>query len=195
MDQTQGAGHNQTSSTGTTQWTDYYEPYGAIKTETKNNNKAPTNFMKFTGEYLDPTGLYHLRARQNDPTTGRFLTRDPLAASLAVPACSQYPYTCGRPTVFVDPSGLDSVPYAPPATPSAPPSEEGREAIACGLFAGGFIVDAGSVIAVGVAFFTGGPAAAWETALALDKFATAGAVAIVGGFALSEGVPCLSLVG
>jgi RHS repeat-associated protein len=61
---------NLTSSSGASQWTDSYEPYGLIHSETKNNNQAPTTFMKFAGEYFDPTGLYHLRARQYDPSTG-----------------------------------------------------------------------------------------------------------------------------
>lgn len=33
---------------------------------------APTNPFGFTGEYRDPSGLYHLRARQYQPATGRF---------------------------------------------------------------------------------------------------------------------------
>ncbi len=63
---------NVTSSTGVKQWTYTYEPYGMIKTETKNKNTAPATVLKYAGEQLDPTGLYHLRARQYDPATGRF---------------------------------------------------------------------------------------------------------------------------
>ena len=44
---------NLTNSTGTTMWTDSYEPYGLIHTETKNSAQAPTAVMKFAGEYLD----------------------------------------------------------------------------------------------------------------------------------------------
>ena len=47
------------------------------RTEIKASGSQPTNLMKFTGEYLDPTGLYYLRARQYDPVSGRFLTTDP----------------------------------------------------------------------------------------------------------------------
>jgi hypothetical protein len=47
---------NLTSSTGSTQWTWSYEPYGQIRTEQKASGNQPDNLMKFTGEYLDPTG-------------------------------------------------------------------------------------------------------------------------------------------
>jgi RHS repeat-associated protein len=103
---TLGSVANVTSSTGAPQWSYVYEPYGALRTETKENNKAPASFMKFTGEYLDPTGLYHLRARQYDPGTGRFLTRDPLSALSGEPASSSFVYANNQPTAFVDPLGL-----------------------------------------------------------------------------------------
>lgn len=48
--------------------------------------------------------------------------------------------------------------------------------------------------AVVVAGITCGLRAAWSTALALDDPATVGAVPAAGGYALSEGTPCLSLV-
>jgi RHS repeat-associated protein len=62
--------------------------------------------MKYTGEYLDPTGLYHLRARQYDPTVGLFLARDPIQPATDSPYMSSYAYVDGRPTVLTDPSGL-----------------------------------------------------------------------------------------
>jgi RHS repeat-associated protein len=102
---TLGSMRNLTSSGGNTHWTDTYEPYGAIRTETKNNPSAPTNLMKFTAEYNDPTGLYHLRARQYDPVQGRFLSPDPVASSNAAASVPLYAYVANRPTVMVDPSG------------------------------------------------------------------------------------------
>jgi len=104
-----GSVTNMTSSSGTTQWTYAYEPFGLTKTETKNNSQAPTNFLKFTGQYLDPTGLYHLRARQYDPTTARFLSRDPVAQPLVDPLASSYVYAIDRPTTLIDPSGLATI--------------------------------------------------------------------------------------
>ena len=95
---------NLTSSSGATEWTYAYEPFGSTRVET--SSSGPTNFMKFTGEYLDPTGLYHLRARQYDPSSGRFPQRDPVDVASGAPAISAYAYGANRPTVFVDPSGL-----------------------------------------------------------------------------------------
>lgn len=100
-----GSVANVTSSSGARRWTLVYEPFGTITTEQKSGGNAPTNLMKFTGEYLDPTGLYHLRARQYDPTTGRFLRPDPVDSGVASPLGSAYVYAANRPTVMVDPSG------------------------------------------------------------------------------------------
>jgi RHS repeat-associated protein len=106
-----GSVANVTSSTGASQWTEVYEPFGSIRTETKNNSSAPANFMKFAGEYQDPTGLYYLRARQYDPTIGRFNTLDPLPPTIGNAYLSSYVYADDRPTVLVDPSGMG--PLAP----------------------------------------------------------------------------------
>lgn len=89
-----GSTVNLTSQSGQTQWTWSYEPFGAIRTEQKASGNQPDNFLKFTGEYLDPTGLYHLRARQYDPSMGRFTRRDP-----ADTATSRYPPMPTSPTV------------------------------------------------------------------------------------------------
>lgn len=97
---------NLTSSTGATQWTYTYEPFGTARTTTKNNNQAPSNPIQFTGQYLDSaTGLYHLRARQYDPTIGRFLQPDPRSAPLRHPYVGTYAYAENRPTLLTDPSG------------------------------------------------------------------------------------------
>ena len=94
-----------TSATGATQWNYAYEPYGTLKTETKVATKAPANVMKFTGEHLDPTGLYHLRARQYDAAAGRFLSLDPVPQVVVDPYVTAYDYVNGRPTFGVDPTG------------------------------------------------------------------------------------------
>jgi RHS repeat-associated protein len=97
-----GSVTNLTSASGATQWTYIYEPFGTIRTETKGKQTTPpTNLMRFSGELFDQTGLYHLRARQYDPTSGRFTTPDPLGAA----AGSTYAYVDDRPTIFVDPTG------------------------------------------------------------------------------------------
>src|SRR5438067_12585338 len=98
-----GSVANVTNSSGTSMWTEQYEPFGSIRTETTNNNSAPTNFIKFTGEYQDPTGLYYLRARLDDPTLGRFRSRDPVEPAVSDPSVSTYLYVADPPTVNVAP--------------------------------------------------------------------------------------------
>jgi RHS repeat-associated protein len=107
-----GSTANLTSSNGATQWTWSYEPFGSIRTETKAGGNQPDNFMRFTGEYLDPTGLYHLRARQYDPAVGRFLTPDPAGQTVNESLIAAYAYVANRPTVLVDPSGETFQPSA-----------------------------------------------------------------------------------
>lgn len=99
---------NVTSSKGSVEWTYTYQPYGAARSTTKNDNKAPANLVGFTGAYLDPTGLYHMGAREYDPTTGRFLTRDPGPARVTEPGIASYAYARNNPCRFVDPSGRES---------------------------------------------------------------------------------------
>ena len=102
-----GSVTNITSSSGSRQWTGSYEPFGVNRTS---SGSSPTNFMKFTGESLDATGLYHLRARQYDPATGRFLRTDPLDPEPMSPSISAYVYADDQPTTEVDPTGLMSEP-------------------------------------------------------------------------------------
>jgi RHS repeat-associated protein len=101
-----GSVANMTSSGGSTRWTYAYEPFGTLRTEQRSGGSAPTNYMKFTGEYLDPTGLYHLRARQFDPSVGRFLRPDPVNPRFGASFVASYAYVADRPTVMADPSGL-----------------------------------------------------------------------------------------
>lgn len=87
-----------TNAAGAVTSTFDYEPYGALKTQTG----TPASALQFTGALGDPTGLVHLRARQYDPTTGRFQTPDPLGGGYgyanANPCASPTPWDCGPPT-------------------------------------------------------------------------------------------------
>jgi RHS repeat-associated protein len=100
---------NLTSASGVPQWTYSYEPYGSARTQTQHDPGAPDNPIRFAGEQLDPTGLYHLRARQYNPADGRFLTVDPLSPTLTDPYTGAYAYTNNRPTALLDPSGKGAV--------------------------------------------------------------------------------------
>ena len=97
-----------TSASGTPLWWAEYQPYGLLR-ESGSTSQAPVNPFGFTGQYQDgPTGLYYLRARQYDPTTGRFLTVDPAAPATTSPYGSSYAYVGDDPTNAVDPSGKDN---------------------------------------------------------------------------------------
>jgi len=102
-----GSVANLTSAAGAAQWSYSYEPFGTIRTQIDHTGSAPVNLMRFTGELFDDqTGLYHLRARQYDSGSGRFLAMDPLAPVLADPYVASYVYASNRPTVLIDPNGM-----------------------------------------------------------------------------------------
>jgi RHS repeat-associated protein len=97
---------NLTSSAGATEWTYAYEPFGTLRTQTQNDPSAPTNLMQFTGELFDPaSGLFDLRARQYDPTDGRFISVDP-ARDGDLLDLSGYIYGKDNPGVYTDPTGM-----------------------------------------------------------------------------------------
>jgi RHS repeat-associated protein len=54
------------------------------------------------GKHEDGSGLTHLEHRDYDPTTGVFITVDPLVATTGDP----YNYAAGNPTTLSDPNGL-----------------------------------------------------------------------------------------
>ena len=98
---------NVTNNTGVTQWTRQYEPFGVKRSETNNSGSAPVEPLQYTGEYVDSTtSLYNLRARQYDPSTGRFLSEDPVPQEITDPYVSAYLYVNNRPTMLTDPSGM-----------------------------------------------------------------------------------------
>jgi RHS repeat-associated protein len=65
------------------------------------------NEMLYRGEQYDSDlSLYYLRARYYDPSTGRFMSRDPLDGQLADPASlHKYLYANGDPADLIDPAG------------------------------------------------------------------------------------------
>lgn len=94
-----------TSSAGVATTRTTYDPYGA-RTQSTLVAGTPAPTFGYTGEMTDPTsGDIYLRARSLDPTTGRFLSRDPLAAPHNQAYTNTYHYAFNRPTVMVDPTG------------------------------------------------------------------------------------------
>lgn len=84
-----------------------YTAYGEVLARTG----VSTNPFLFAGEHRDSTsGLYYLRARYYDPTTGRFLSRDPLPGNLPVPlTLHPYLYAHANPVNIVDPTGEEGI--------------------------------------------------------------------------------------
>ena len=94
-----------TGSTGVPLAWSEASPYGAIRSAGAAVG-APADPFGFTGQFQDsPTGLYYLRARQYDPSIGRFLSTDPQPGGMADPYVSAYGYVSGNPVRYTDPSG------------------------------------------------------------------------------------------
>jgi RHS repeat-associated protein len=89
-----------TDGTGAVTDTFVYDAFGAVTARTGTTATA----WKFTGEQADDgsgdTGYYFLRARYYDPTTGRFISRDPVEFP------QRYAYASDNPALLVDPLGL-----------------------------------------------------------------------------------------
>ena len=96
-----------TDATGALQTGYSYTAYGE-PTQTNTATSPPTNRFTYTGQYKEPTtnaAGYNLRARDYDPTTGRFTSTDPLPSGQGVGYGSAYSYAGDVPTGAVDPSG------------------------------------------------------------------------------------------
>jgi len=81
-----------------------YRPYGQLQTPTGSDP------FEYTDKLLDSaTGLYYSGARFYDPTTGRFITKDPGGGGLTDPqSLNAYTYAEDNPLTNVDPTGLVS---------------------------------------------------------------------------------------
>ncbi len=100
----QGSVRFLTDSTGAIVNSYTYTPYGAGATS---NATATTSPYLYTSENADSeTGLTYLRARYYDPSTGRFISRDPVRGIQTNPLTQNpYMYALGNPTTYSDPSG------------------------------------------------------------------------------------------
>jgi RHS repeat-associated protein len=95
-----GSVTNMTSTGGASPVTYRYGPYGGLRPGSIVGPGWADQPLRFTGQQLDTSGNYHLRARAYNPATGRFTQVDPLPSM-----GSAYPYANNNPMMFVDPSG------------------------------------------------------------------------------------------
>ena len=81
-----------------------YDVFGAVSA----SSGSLANDFEFTGEQTDDsTDLQYLRARYYDPSTGRFVSRDPISGTAVVPGtANRYAYVLNNPANLDDPSGL-----------------------------------------------------------------------------------------
>ena len=87
-----------TDASGNMQDTDTYDPYGNLTASAG----SVQDHLLYAGQYLDSeNGLYYLRARYYDPTTGQLLSIDPDVAITDTP----YAYVIGDPVNATDASG------------------------------------------------------------------------------------------
>ncbi len=79
-----------------------YSAYGLVAQST--GGVATT--LAFAGELLDGSALVYLRARWYDPTSQRFITRDPYPGVTNEPASlNAFMYVGGNPAMSTDPTG------------------------------------------------------------------------------------------
>ncbi|WP_127501856.1 RHS repeat-associated core domain-containing protein [Actinoplanes solisilvae] len=124
-----GGTANLLSPTGTPVAGYDYDPFGNPRVgPTLAGQQLPEagveNPMRFAGAYQDDTsgkGNYFLRARNYDPGTGRFDSRDAMPTGQG--AVSAYRYASNNPVAYTDPTGM--VPDAGPTTtsPTTTPAE------------------------------------------------------------------------
>lgn len=176
-----GSVANVTSATGALQWTYRYEPFGAPLLETKNDPGAPANPIRFAGEFLDGTGLYHLRARQFDPKTGRFLGVDPARSSISEPHISTYVYVANRPTSLIDPSGLGPiVPGGGSGGSGGGGAGGGQPGLACAICTvGQAVVVGGGAVSAGAGRLAGAADAVARAVLATASTGAAAATLVL----------------
>jgi RHS repeat-associated protein len=100
-----GGGNVRTLTSSAGAVTDAYE-YDAFGNSFTKVGTTPNNYL-YRGEQYDPDlGLYYLRARYYNPTTGRFLSRDPEDGKARDPrSLHKYLYAGGDPVNRIDPRG------------------------------------------------------------------------------------------
>jgi RHS repeat-associated protein len=112
--------HQITNASGTVVLTREYDPWGKLL------QGGAVSGYAFTGREVDAeTGFHYYRSRYYDPMTVQFISEDPLDVRDGL---SRYAYVLGRPTVLVDPLGLQGQGRGAKCLPTCPPSvQQGKK--------------------------------------------------------------------
>jgi RHS repeat-associated protein len=107
LDDGQGSVRGLTNNAGAVTDSYSYDAFGNLLT----SQGTTVNPYRYTGQQFDSlTGLYDLRARYYDPTSGRFLSRDTAAIDFSSPVeLNRYSYAEENPINLSDPSGQASL--------------------------------------------------------------------------------------
>ncbi len=103
----QGSVRGLTNSAGAVTDSYSYDAFGNLLT----SQGSTVNPYRYDGQYFDSlTGLYDLRARYYDPTTGRFTSADTADVTLENPTeLNRYLYVASDPINAIDPTGQDAL--------------------------------------------------------------------------------------
>jgi RHS repeat-associated protein len=88
-----------------------YDAFGNILSQVAGTNSAAAGDFRFQGQWLESeSGLYNFRARDYDPATGLFLSRDAVAPTEQQPeSMNPYQFAYQNPNVYSDPSGMFTI--------------------------------------------------------------------------------------
>jgi RHS repeat-associated protein len=96
-----GSVRAQTDGTGTVTASASYDVFGSVRSST-----GSVGSLGYTGALSDGSGLTYLQARELDPSSGTFTSRDPLTpGGSGVTGYNAYAYAGQNPTTYTDPSG------------------------------------------------------------------------------------------
>ena len=101
-----GTPHALSDEAGIKVWSAVYDPFGkaTVDEDPDGNGTAVTFNLRFPGQYFDAeTGLHYNYFRYYDPTTGRYLTSDPIGL---ISDLNTYAYVANNPVLWIDPFGL-----------------------------------------------------------------------------------------
>lgn len=88
--------------------TDTYS-YDAFGNLLKSTGSTANSYLYCGEQYDSTTGLYYLRARYMDTSTGRFISQDTYAGTISDPtSLHKYLYANSNPVMYTDPSGYSA---------------------------------------------------------------------------------------